>query len=116
MSKAAWAVVIILAISVVLVLGASLLLPMAVGPRYGWGYGGMMGPWMMGGVGMVGGLLFVLLVIGGVVWLVQAAGRGGGGPSGGPRVESPLDILKRRYAGGEITKDQYEEMKRELEA
>jgi len=28
--------------------------------------------------------------------------------------ESPLDILKRRYAAGEMDKDQYEMMKRDL--
>lgn len=28
--------------------------------------------------------------------------------------ETPLDILRRRYANGEITKEQYEEMKKEL--
>ncbi len=28
--------------------------------------------------------------------------------------ESPLDALKRRYARGEITKEQFEEMKRTL--
>lgn len=28
--------------------------------------------------------------------------------------ETPLEILKKRYAKGEITKDDYEEMKREL--
>ena len=33
----------------------------------------------------------------------------------GNRRESPREILDRRYASGEITKDQYEEMKRTLE-
>jgi len=31
-----------------------------------------------------------------------------------PSNETPLDILKRRYAQGEITKAQFEEMKRDL--
>ncbi len=31
-----------------------------------------------------------------------------------PRNESLLDILKRRYAQGEITREQFEEMKRVL--
>lgn len=30
--------------------------------------------------------------------------------------ESPLDILARRYASGEITKEQYEDMKRTLKS
>ncbi len=32
-----------------------------------------------------------------------------------PRNESLLDILKRRYALGEITRDQFEELKRVLD-
>jgi len=74
----------------------------------GWGYG------LMGGLGMV---LFWVLVIGAIVWFVQAAS------SAAPRAvtataaapESPLDILKRRFALGEITKEQYDEMRRTLE-
>jgi putative membrane protein len=34
----------------------------------------------------------------------------------GREVESPLDILKRRYAKGEISKDEYEQIKRDLES
>jgi len=29
--------------------------------------------------------------------------------------EKPLDILKHRYARGELTKEQYEQMKRDIE-
>ncbi|MDE3088739.1 MAG: SHOCT domain-containing protein [Chloroflexota bacterium] len=75
---------------------------------------------MMGGFGFpmmgmgLGMLLFWVLIIGGVVWLVQALARGTGSSSVMPQSESPLDILKRRYAKGEITKDQFEQMKRDL--
>lgn len=31
------------------------------------------------------------------------------------REESPLDILKRRYANGEIDKERFEQMKKDLE-
>lgn len=30
--------------------------------------------------------------------------------------ETPLDILKKRYAGGEINKDEFDRMKKDLEA
>jgi putative membrane protein len=32
-----------------------------------------------------------------------------------PPPDSPLDILKRRYAKGEINKEQFEQMKKDLE-
>ena len=112
MNKTRWAVVLGVAALVGIVLVASLFGGVNTGRGYGWG---MMGGWgfpLMGGIGM---LLFWLLIIGGVVWLVQAAARGAG-PSGlsAPTSESPLDILKRRYARGEITKEQYEEMRQHL--
>ncbi|MBI5956168.1 MAG: SHOCT domain-containing protein [Chloroflexi bacterium] len=75
---------------------------------------------MMGGFGFpfMGGivmLLFWLLIIGGVVWLVQSLARGrGSSETSAPASESPLDILNRRYAKGEITKEQFEQMKRDL--
>jgi putative membrane protein len=74
---------------------------------------------MMGGMGifgMVAGLLFLVVLVAGAVWLIQALARGGGA---GPMVssgETPLEILKRRYAKGEITKEQYDDMRRDLGA
>ncbi len=76
----------------------------------GFGFGGM----LFGGLMM---LAFWVLVIVGVIWLVTALARGGQmvtRPSASePR---PLDVLKERYAKGEITKEQYEAMKQDLGA
>ncbi len=94
------------------------------------GFGGFgMGPGMMGGGGMMGGygsqfgfgfnplgsilsLVFWALIIGGgallVVYLVRNAKITSA--SG----ESLLDTLKARYARGEISKEQFESLKRDL--
>ena len=117
MSRTGWAILIAVAVLIVLLIGARLIFPMTFGSSYGYGYGGMMGPWMMGGFGIFSalfGLLFLVLVVGGVTWLVVALARGSGSGVSSPRGDAPLDILKRRYAGGEITKEQYDAMKREL--
>ena len=73
------------------------------------------------GIGMLIMLLFWVLVIGGVVWLVVTLVRGGQGRSAtqpllpsAPPVQTPLDILKVRYARGEISKEQFDEMRRDL--
>ncbi len=72
------------------------------------GYGHMMGPWS-GGIFMG---LFLLVVVGVLIYfLVKGLGPGGFGQT--PR-ETALDILKRRYARGEITKEQFDEMKKDL--
>jgi len=78
--------------------------------EYGWGHH-MWGAWGPLGIGMMlmmlvfWGLIIVGLVLG-IRWLI-AQGKE-------PRADSPLDILKRRYARGEIDKEEYEAKKRDL--
>ena len=113
----------------VLVLGVLILLVL-LGPLLG---GGMMGPGMMGsggpggpigaggwawGLAMALGALSMLafwgaLIVGVVLlvrWLAGTTARSGAAPH-----ESPLDILRRRYAAGEITREEYEQMRQVLE-
>lgn len=75
----------------------------------GWGWG-----WW--GMGMIHGLLWWVLVILGIIVLVRLLGRGSGAAPGqpGPAPESALDVLKKRYARGEIGKQEFEEKKRDL--
>jgi len=80
-----------------------------------------MGRWMMGGWGtgwfsMIFMLLFWGLIIAGLVflirWLIQSTGdRGYSGVSMG---SNAMDILKERYARGEISRDEFESMKKNL--
>jgi putative membrane protein len=66
--------------------------------------------WYGPGFGWLFMLLFWVLVIAGVVALIKWLGS-----SSSPRGETPLEILKARYARGEIGKDEYERMRRELQ-
>lgn len=69
-----------------------------------------MGGYGMTGLGMGFGQLFMLLFWGVSIWLVVALINAS---QSGEKEEESLSILKKRYASGEITKEQYEEMKRE---
>lgn len=78
----------------------------------------MMGPTMYGpyggGMWMFFHFFFWTLVLVGVilliVWIVSQTGR----QSGGHSEESALDILKKRYARGEISKEEYEKIKKDI--
>lgn len=85
------------------------------GQGAGWG---MMGPGMMGGFGWGwSGPIFMLVFWGLIIWGVAAVAGGIGQPSSGNssgRPDSPLEVLKKRYARGEISKEEYEEMRKAL--
>lgn len=72
---------------------------------YGWGWGM--------GFGMISVVLFWVLVILGIVILVKWIAGSSSGPSQ-PPAKTALDILKERYARGEIDKQEFEEKKRDL--
>lgn len=77
---------------------------------------GMMGPGMMGGYGTMFliPLLFILF-LGLIVWAVVAAlPKTGVSNTIDNKTDTPLDILKRRYAQGEIDKEEYETKKKDL--
>ncbi len=90
------------------------------GNNQGWQMGpGMMGGWGSGwGMGWFGGIfmiIFWILILVALVffikWLVQSTGRSQTGPAAGNRA---LEILKERYARGEIDKSEFEEKKKVL--
>ncbi len=68
---------------------------------------------LFGGFGWIFMVLFWGLVIWGVVALVRGC-VGNGHNHGGSNEKSPLDILKERYARGEINKEEFESKKKDL--
>lgn len=113
-----------------IVLGALLLITL-IGP---WLLGGIMGPGVIWGFGLysiplrTGGLTWGLVMVFG--WLIMLAfwsaliigavlltrWLGGMGTfSGGAGRELAILVLRRRYAAGEITQEEYEQMRQELE-
>ena len=109
--------VILIVVMVVLLIGGA-------GMMLGYGRFGMMGRGMFGGytsplgfgfhlVGTILSILFWALIIGGGVWLVTKLARTST-PANASPTQTPLDILKVRYAKGEITKEQFEQMKQDI--
>jgi len=78
----------------------------------GYGYG-WDGGWLGMGIGMIGMLLFWVLIILGIVVLVKWLARSLSS-AGAPPAKTALDIVKERYARGEIDKEEFEQKKRDL--
>jgi putative membrane protein len=119
-NRTAWiglGVVLLLALAAFSAFGGGLL---GHAPLVGYGYGGRpfmgVGPWFWG-FGLIGlviriavwGVLimFVLRLFGQSSW---RSARGGYGSE-----QSALEVLKRRYAAGEISREQFEDMRRVLD-
>jgi putative membrane protein len=78
--------------------------------RWGMGYGHMMGSGM--GIVMI---IFWIVLIGGFILLVSGAINGiRAFPKNDDEMQTPLEILKQRYARGEIDKAEYEDKRRNL--
>jgi len=69
-----------------------------------YGFGSMAG----GGILI---LLFWILVIVGLVLLIKYLWEGSGAKG---QTESALEVLKKRYARGEITKEEFDEKKKDI--
>jgi putative membrane protein len=76
--------------------------------------GGTMG---YGGWGLFGGiigLVFNLLILIGIVLLVVWAVKRFTSNNSSPALQSPKEILQARYARGELTREQYQQMLSDL--
>jgi len=70
----------------------------------GWGWG----------MAIVHSVLWWVILVVGIVLLVRLLRREP--QAGAPPAETALDVLKKRYARGEIGKDEFEQKKRDIAA
>lgn len=81
----------------------------------GWGSQGY-GMWGMGGFGSIMMILFWGLIIVGIILLIRYFTLGHGGSTSMMKERDPLEILRERYARGEIDTEEFEERKKALES
>jgi len=104
-------------------LAGTLMGPGMMGPGMMWGYGNpgtaaTAGGWGWGltmAFGMLMMLAFWAALIAGAILLARWAIGQPRGASGAAAPEEPTDILRRRYAAGEIDQATYQQMKTELD-
>ncbi len=84
---------------------------------HGWDWGYMGGGYLGGIVMLLFWTAVLVAVVFFVVWLVRQGQSGGSSKQAGGYTgdrESALDILDRRYARGEIDREEYEERRQAL--
>ena len=100
------------------------IIPLAFGFASGWenwgrgtAWSGMMGPGMMTGLGgwPIMGILW-LVIVGLIAWFIVSLVRSSGATAPGTTIahDQALEVLKTRYARGEITKEEFEDKRRGL--
>ena len=86
----------------------------ACGPGFYWGNGINSGYGWMGLIGMAIQLIFWIALILLGVYLFRHFVRPGGSSSSFVRNDTSLDILRERYARGEVDLEEYQKRKEEL--
>ncbi len=81
-------------------------------PGMMFGYGRFAGPVV--GLMMLSMILFWIAVILGIVWVVRWMAEQSG--RRGPDDVDPLEIIRRRYARGEINREEYERLRQDLQS
>jgi putative membrane protein len=79
--------------------------------------GGMMGMHGFGGIGLFGGwigLIFNLAILIGIVLLIVWAVKRFTSGNVSPAAQTPREIVQARYARGEITREQYQQLLSDL--
>jgi putative membrane protein len=76
-----------------------------------WHHDGM-GWWMV--VGSIWMVLFWAVIVALVVWGARRLTERGGSGSGTTDRRDPLDIAKERYARGDISKEEFDQIKKDL--
>ena len=69
---------------------------------------------LFGGFGWILMVLFWVLVIWGIVYLIRGGVGNDRTQNSGRNEKSAIDILKERYAKGEISKEEFEAKKKDL--
>lgn len=73
------------------------------------------GTHFMWGMHWAGWIVWILVIVG-VVWLLTRSQPDRvAPPASTPTHETPLEVLQRRYAEGELSTEEYEERKQHLE-
>ena len=80
---------------------------------HGWYNQGMGGGWWV--LMMIGMLVFWTVLVIGIVMLVRHYSPRGIAPSSQPRSNSAVEILKERFARGELTEEEYLRRRKLLE-